>query len=183
MFLLEKEVCSIQMSSFGIFALLLMLCCCCLAHARVKATADCPAPLHSPQDRRVDKTALRFMEWNVEWLFLNSTSATVKCPGDCTWKSEADALLHLKTIASHIRSVSADLIVLTEVQDCSVGHQLLIEIGDPTLRFYLIEGASRPHCSICATHAVSQQLLIPHHHLYSRNRHRHPPKRCAAHAR
>jgi hypothetical protein len=91
----------------------------------------------------------------LEWLFLNSTAASIKCPGDCTWKSEADALLHLRTIASRIRSAGADVIVLTEVQDCSVGEVLLREIGDPTLRFYLIAGATACCCqhlpsSVCS---------------------------------
>jgi hypothetical protein len=81
-------------------------------------------------------------EWNVEWLFLNSTSATVKCPGDCTWKRKSDALLHLKSVASRIRAADADVIVLVEVQDCNVGRMLLREVDDPTLRFYLIPGSS-----------------------------------------
>jgi hypothetical protein len=83
-----------------------------------------------------------FKEWNVEWLFLNSTTKTIKCPGDCPWKREADALLHLKTIASQIRAADADIIVLAEVQDCDVGRVLLQEIGDPTLRFHLIAGTT-----------------------------------------
>ena len=79
-------------------------------------------------------------EWNVEWLFLNSTTKTIKCPGDCPWKHEADAVMHLKSIASYIRAANADMIVLAEVQDCDVGNMLLQEIGDPTLRFYLVPG-------------------------------------------
>lgn len=80
------------------------------------------------------------MEWNVEWLFLNSTTKTIKCPGDCPWKHEADAVMHLKSIASYIRAANADMIVLAEVQDCDVGNMLLQEIGDPALRFYLVPG-------------------------------------------
>ncbi len=76
----------------------------------------------------------------MEWLFLNSTSTTVKCPGDCPWKRKADALLHLKSIASRIRAADADIVVLAEVQDCDVGRVLLREVDDPTLRFYLIPG-------------------------------------------
>jgi hypothetical protein len=71
---------------------------------------------------------------------LNSTNAAVKCPGDCPWKRKADALLHLKSIASRIRAADADIIVLAEVQDCNVGRMLLHAIDDPTLRFYLIPG-------------------------------------------
>jgi hypothetical protein len=89
---------------------------------------------------------LRAQEWNVEWLFLNSTSKTVKCPGDCPWKTEAAAILHLKTIAAHIRSADADVIVLAEVQGCDVGAMLLRELRDPSLRFYLVAGAL-PHFS------------------------------------
>ena len=71
---------------------------------------------------------------------MNSTSAAVKCPGDCPWKRKADALLHLKSIASRIRAADADIIVLAEVQVCNVGSMLLHAIDDPTLRFYLIPG-------------------------------------------
>ncbi len=85
----------------------------------------------------------------MEWLFLNSTSKTIKCPGDCTWKREEDAMLHLKSIAHRIRTTDADMIVLAEVQDCDVGHVLLREIGDPTLRFYLIAGAQRHAFASC----------------------------------
>jgi hypothetical protein len=83
---------------------------------------------------------LSFKEWNVEWLFLNSTTKTIKCPGDCPWKHKAGAILHLKSVASEIRAANADIIVLSEVQDCDVGSVLLKEIGDPTLRFHLISG-------------------------------------------
>lgn len=48
--------------------------------------------------------------------------------------------MHLKSIASYIRAANADMIVLAEVQDCDVGNMLLQEIGDPTLRFYLVPG-------------------------------------------
>jgi hypothetical protein len=85
-------------------------------------------------------SCLSLQEWNVEWLFLNSTTKTIKCPGDCPWKSQSSALSHLKAIASRIRAADADIIVLAEVQDCDVGHLLLREIGDATLRFYLISG-------------------------------------------
>ena len=88
---------------------------------------------------------------------MNSTSKTVKCPGDCPWKTEAAASLHLKTIASHIRDADADVIVLAEVQDCAVGSILLRELRDLSLRFYLIAGALL-HFSLCfgPSHAAAE---------------------------
>lgn len=56
--------------------------------------------LEIPKDRRKDKTRLRIVNWNVEWLFLDSKSDfeqsnsygkkqtnSMECPGsDCPWK-------------------------------------------------------------------------------------------------
>ena len=92
---------------------------------------------------------LRAQEWNAEWLFLNSTSKTIRCPGDCPWKTEAAAMLHLKTIAAHIRGADADVIVLAEVQGCDVGAMLLRELRDPSLRFYLVAGAPLHFSLLC----------------------------------
>ena len=48
-------------SVVGALFFLVMTHCVCSVDARVAAELDCPAPSHAPEDRRSDKSVLRFM--------------------------------------------------------------------------------------------------------------------------
>jgi hypothetical protein len=56
---LERAACAMNMRVVA--ALLVLLCCVCAMQASAAAAPDCPAPSHSPEDRRLNKTVLRFM--------------------------------------------------------------------------------------------------------------------------
>ena len=57
--LLQRAACAMNMRVVA--ALLVLLCCVCAMQASAAAVPDCPAPSHSPEDRRLNKTVLRFM--------------------------------------------------------------------------------------------------------------------------
>ncbi|KGG51347.1 endonuclease/exonuclease phosphatase [Mitosporidium daphniae] len=67
------------------------------AHEICEACNWVPSKKDTPQsfseDRRSDKSRLRIVEFNAEWLYLNGGKGSLKCPGfQCPWK----ASLHTK---------------------------------------------------------------------------------------
>ena len=62
------------------------------------ADSECPA-VTTISDRRIDKSKLRIVQYNVEWLFIDYYSE-MNCPGDgCTWKNLTDAQTHMDYVA------------------------------------------------------------------------------------
>ena len=56
----------------------------------VKADTECPI-VSSVGDRRQNKNALRLVQYNAEWLFIDYCSSA-KCPGTgCPWTTVAEA--------------------------------------------------------------------------------------------
>ena len=80
---------------------------------------ECPSVNNSiTNDRRKDKTKLRLVQYNVEWLFLDYYQP-MDCPGDgCTWKTQTDAQTHLKYVSSVIHDLNPDIINICEVEGC-----------------------------------------------------------------
>ena len=80
---------------------------------------ECPSVNNSTtKDRRKDKTKLRLVQYNVEWLFLDYYQP-MDCPGDgCTWKTQSDAQTHLKYVSSVIQYLNPDIINICEVEGC-----------------------------------------------------------------
>ena len=81
---------------------------------------QCPDPIlyDNIGDRRTDKSSLKLMQYNVEWLFLDYYSAA-DCPGDgCTWKNESEAEIHMNYVKSAIADVNPDIINFCEVEGC-----------------------------------------------------------------
>ena len=69
-------------------------------------------------DRRTDKTSLRLMQYNVEWLFLDYYGAS-DCPGDgCTWKNESEAQIHFEYVQAVIEDLDPDIINFCEIEGC-----------------------------------------------------------------
>ena len=69
-------------------------------------------------DRRTDKTKLRLVQYNVEWLFIDYYSP-MNCPGDgCTWKNASEAQTHMDYVAKRIQSLNPDIINFCEVEGC-----------------------------------------------------------------
>jgi exonuclease III len=78
---------------------------------------ECPI-VSSFGDRRSSKNALRLVQYNVEWLFIDYYSQ-MDCPGNgCTWKNSYDAETHMNYVADTIRTLNPDIINLCEVEGC-----------------------------------------------------------------
>lgn len=103
---------------------------------------DCfHAPLY-PGDRRKDKTHLKVVNFNAEWLFLYGGRGGIRCPAEsCPWTTTVEALAHMESVANILKEIDADIIHLTEVEDCRVLMNLLMKIpGDHGYKPYLITG-------------------------------------------
>jgi len=83
----------------------------------VKSDTECPI-VTSIGDRRKDKSRLRLVQYNVEWLFVDYYSS-MNCPGDgCTWKNQSEALKHLDYVSKRITNLDPDIINFCEVEGC-----------------------------------------------------------------
>jgi len=91
----------------------------------------CPTVPITPIDRRQDKSSLRLVQFNAEWLFIDGYDS---CPGTtCPWKDQQMAQSHVSAIANVIADLNPDVINLAEVESCNELHDLLAE---PTLAGY-----------------------------------------------
>ena len=81
------------------------------------AETECPY-VTTISDRRSDKTKLRLVQYNVEWLFIDYYSQ-MNCPGDgCTWKNISEAQTHMDYVAKRIKALNPDIINFCEVEGC-----------------------------------------------------------------
>ncbi len=104
----------------------------------VKADTECPK-VSSIEDRRADKTKLRLMQYNVEWLFVDHSSYT-DCPGNsCTWKNVSEAQTHLQTVSKVLVDLNPDIINFCEVEGCDELNMLRDNL-DGSYRAYLKQG-------------------------------------------
>ena len=79
---------------------------------------ECPYVTTIAGDRRSDKTKLRIVQYNVEWLFIDYYSS-MNCPGDgCTWKNVSEAQMHMDYVAKRIQTLNPDIINFCEVEGC-----------------------------------------------------------------
>lgn len=91
------------------------------------------------KDRRTNKSLLRVMQYNVEWLYTDYY-ANAKCPGTgCTWHSLTDAETHLAKVASVINALNPDIVNLCEVEGCDELQQLISQTNNSYVS-YLIQG-------------------------------------------
>lgn len=106
-----------------------------------KAHEQCHMAPSMADDRRRDKNRLRIANFNVDWLFFfgGANTEELTCPGKCTWKTHKDAWNHIKDVASAIQELDADIIHLTEVEDCRV-LEILCDLLGSDYRPYLILG-------------------------------------------
>lgn len=104
---------------------------------------QCPDPSlynSSVNDRRFDKTTLRLMQYNVEWLFLDYNSAA-DCPGDgCTWKNESEAVEHFDYVKNIINIIDPDIINFCEIEGCDELQALQGNLTGFDYNPYLIKG-------------------------------------------
>jgi len=100
----------------------------CVKGKNVLACTKAPT---TPGDRRADKSVLRVMEYNLEWLFTNYSHSMgdMICPGECEWTNNSVARDHLETLAAYILTFDPDIIVVVEVSDCWVLSELINQMG------------------------------------------------------
>lgn len=83
----------------------------------LKADTECPN-VSIINDRRQDKSKLRLVQYNVEWLFVDYYSQ-MNCPGNgCTWKNQSEALTHLDYVSQRVQVLNPDIINFCEVEGC-----------------------------------------------------------------
>lgn len=104
------------------------------------ADTECPTIAITGGDRRADKTKLRLVQYNVEWLFIDYYEA-MNCPGDgCTWKNESEAQTHMEYITEHLKELNPDIINFCEVEGCDELSLLQNQLADDSYVPYLKRG-------------------------------------------
>jgi hypothetical protein len=84
----------------------------------VLSDTECPFIPNSPEDRRTDKTKLRLVQYNVEWLFIDYYSP-MNCPGSgCTWVNQSEAEIHLDYVTNVVKTLNPDIINFCEIEGC-----------------------------------------------------------------
>ena len=82
---------------------------------------SCPSSF-SDRKNNSNRKSLRIVNFNTDWLFLYGP----RCPSNaCTWKSKAEALLHVKHVAHLLDTLDADIVHLGEIEGCAVLRVLL----------------------------------------------------------
>jgi len=86
----------------------------------INADTECPVTLKKNlhQDRRTNKSTLKIMQYNVEWLFVDYYKSA-DCPGHgCTWANSSESNTHLEYVSKIINEINPDIINLCEVEGC-----------------------------------------------------------------
>lgn len=109
-----------------------------LLGATALADTECPNVV-SFGDRRKDKNALRLVQYNVEWLFIDYY-ANADCPGNgCPWHNQEDAQTHLNYVSQVLKEVNPDIINFCEIEGCDELN-ILKEHLDSSYNPYLKKG-------------------------------------------
>lgn len=104
-----------------------------------RSDTECPVVSYS-DDRRQDKSKLRVVQYNVEWLFIDFYSSA-NCPGNgCTWKTVPDAEKHLSYVSKIINELNPDIINVCEVEGCDELKYLLDSLDNKNYNYYLKKG-------------------------------------------
>jgi exonuclease III len=102
------------------------------------ADTECPV-VTTIEDRRSDKTKLRLVQYNVEWLYIDYYES-MDCPGNgCSWKNISEAQTHMDYVAKRIKTINPDIINLCEVEGCDELN-ILNEKLDSSYKTYLKKG-------------------------------------------
>jgi exonuclease III len=69
-------------------------------------------------DRRTNKYALRLVQYNVEWLFIDYYEPA-DCPGNgCAWHTLDEAETHLNNVVNVLQDLQPDIINFCEIEGC-----------------------------------------------------------------
>ena len=98
---------------------------------------QCPFAPSNPLDRRTDKTKLRLVQYNVEWMFYDEYSG---CPGSsCVWANQTEVLIHMDYISTIINDLKPDIVNFCEIEGCDEIN-MIINKTNPLFNPYLIKG-------------------------------------------
>jgi exonuclease III len=110
----------------------------CLLVLKPLFAGECPI-VTTFEDRRNNKSSLRLMQFNVEWLFIDYYEP-MNCPGNgCSWHTVAEAETHLSYVADVIMELQPDIINLCEVESCNELTMLKDKLNT-TYNAYLKQG-------------------------------------------
>jgi len=110
-----------------------------LLFAIVTGDKECPTVV-THDDRRENKTNLRIVQYNVEWLYIDYYS-NMDCPGDgCTWKNMTEATIHMNYVTDVVKDLNPDIINFCEIEGCDELDILKTNLNDTTYEPYLIQG-------------------------------------------
>jgi len=98
---------------------------------KVFSDTECPnVSSDFPCDRRKDKSKMRIVQYNVEWLFIDYNSEA-NCPGyGCTWVNQSEAQTHMNYVANVISDLNPDFINFCEIEGCDELNMLKDKLGD-----------------------------------------------------
>jgi exonuclease III len=103
------------------------------------ADTECPY-VSTMGDRRADKSKLRLIQYNVEWLFIDYYSP-MNCPGTgCTWVNQSDAEMHMDYVSKVVSELNPDIINFCEIEGCDELNILKDKLGDSSYAPYLKKG-------------------------------------------
>ena len=103
------------------------------------ADTECPY-VSTIGDRRADKSKLRLIQYNVEWLFIDYYSP-MNCPGTgCTWVNQSEAEMHMDYVAKVVKKLNPDLINFCEIEGCDELNILKDRLDDNSYIPYLKKG-------------------------------------------
>lgn len=106
-----------------------------------------------PRDRRKNKDTLKVVNFNAEWLFLFGGRGGIHCPSDgCAWSNTIEALNHFKDVADTLVKIDADIIHLSEVEDCRALRTLLTLLP--------LDHGYAPYLILGRDHATGQNTAI-----------------------
>lgn len=98
------------------------------------------AMVYQSEDRRPNKSNLRIMQYNVEWLFLDYYKPA-DCPGaGCPWKNQAMSAEHMEHVSNVINKYEPDIINICEIEGCDE-LDALITSTSKEYKPYLIQGS------------------------------------------
>jgi exonuclease III len=111
----------------------------CLVIQNAKMETFCPT-VSQHRDMRKDKSKLRIVQYNVEWLFVDYC-ATSDCPGNgCAWTTKEAAINHLHQVSKIIQELQPDIVNLCEVEGCDELNMLVNKTQSPIYTPYMIKG-------------------------------------------
>lgn len=101
---------------------------------KIFADTECPY-VTTFEDRRIDKTKLRLVQYNVEWLFIDYYSQS-NCPGTgCTWVNQTEAQTHMNYVTNVVKELDPDIINFCEIEGCDELSILKSNLDDSYMQY------------------------------------------------